>query len=87
MSAIADDIQRDPDMWLEDGNLVLVANSTTAFRVYKGLLGQVSPVFRDMLELKPSPGDTIDDCPVIHVPDSAVDFGHFLRAVFRPSLL
>ena len=69
---MANDIQRDPDLWLEDGNVVIVANSTTAFRVYKGLLGQVSAVFEEMFKFKPDPGEVSDICPAVHVPDSPV---------------
>ncbi|KAM5544902.1 hypothetical protein V8D89_001800 [Ganoderma adspersum] len=83
---MANDIQRDPDLWLEDGNVVIVANSTTAFRVYKGLLGRVSAIFEETFKFKPDPGETIDSGPVVHVPDSPVEMGHFLRAVFRSGL-
>ncbi|PIL28387.1 hypothetical protein GSI_09538 [Ganoderma sinense ZZ0214-1] len=84
---MAETIHRDPDLWLEDGNLVIVASSTTAFRVYRGLLGRVSAVFKDTFEFTaPDPREMveIDDCPVVRVPDSPVEMGHFLRAVFRP---
>ncbi|KAI1792058.1 hypothetical protein LXA43DRAFT_358910 [Ganoderma leucocontextum] len=83
---MVNDIQRDPDLWLEDGNIVIVASSTIAFRVYKGLLGRVSAVFEDTFKFKPDPEEKIDNCPVVHVPDSPVEMGHFLRAVFRSGL-
>ena len=73
----------DPTVWYEDGNIVLVAGST-AFRLYKGILASVSPVFRDMFSLaKPedgpgSEGGTIDGCPVVHLTDSAKDLRWFL---------
>ena len=84
---MANSTQRDPDLWFEDGNIVIVANLTVAFRVYEGLLGRISPVFEDTFRFRPDPGETIDNCPVVHIPDSPVEMGHFLRAVFRSNLL
>ena len=86
-STDADDTQfklahRDEELWFEDGNIVIIAARIKAFRVYKGLLAQVSVVFRDMLELDPAPNETLYGCPLVHVPDSPVEMSPFLRAVF-----
>ncbi|KAI0085472.1 hypothetical protein BDY19DRAFT_449067 [Irpex rosettiformis] len=62
------DIQKHPDLWFEDGNVVLIAG-TTGFRVYRGLLVRQSDVFRDMFSL-PQPSslpieDTYEGCPLV----------------------
>lgn len=81
--------QRDEELWMEDGNLILVTPSVQ-FRVYRGpLIGQ-SLVFRDMLSL-PQPAEhfasrhpSCADCiPCITIPlsDSPEDLRHFLRVM------
>ncbi|KAM5544912.1 hypothetical protein V8D89_001810 [Ganoderma adspersum] len=80
-----EEFKRDATVWYEDGNIVLVAGST-AFKLYKGVLASVSPVFKDMFALA-NPGDdsqtpsTIDGCPVIRVTDSPGDFRRFLYII------
>ena len=41
---------RDNDFWMEDGNVILVAQGV-GFRLYKNLLADRSLVFADMLSL------------------------------------
>ncbi|KAI1781969.1 hypothetical protein LXA43DRAFT_1105016 [Ganoderma leucocontextum] len=71
----------DTAVWYEDGNIVLIAGKTV-FRLYKGVLASVSPVFKDMFSwAKPnvvSENSTIDGCPVIRLADSPTDLRHFL---------
>ncbi|KAI0752020.1 hypothetical protein C8Q74DRAFT_1211638 [Fomes fomentarius] len=85
----SDSPQRDEELWMEDGNLILVTASVQ-FRVYRGpLIGQ-SLVFRDMLSL-PQPAEhpaskhsSCADCiPCITIPlsDSPEDLRHFLRVM------
>ncbi|KAJ7069646.1 hypothetical protein C8F01DRAFT_522040 [Mycena amicta] len=79
--------------WFEDGNVILMSNDT-AFKVrsqavadmalectqvYKGLIGQQSPVLRDMIE-DGSP-EIIDGCPAISLDDSTTDLAHFLNVI------
>ena len=73
--------QPDDEFWLEDGNLTLIAGDVE-FRVYKGPLMAVSPVFKDMLSL-PQPAATQVEpaCPVIPLPDSPADLRHVLRVL------
>ncbi len=47
--------KRDNELWFEDRTVILVARDVE-FRVYKGLLADHSPVFRDMFSL-PQPPD------------------------------
>ena len=74
---------RDPLLWFYDGSVVLKADDTL-FRVYSGLLAQLSPVFRDMFAFpQPCAGDdeTYEGCPVVHMPDAADELQPFLRAM------
>lgn len=65
------------DPWLEDGNIILQAQSTQ-FKVLRSILAKNSEVFRDMFEL---PQES-DACPTVALLDSAIELGHLLRAVF-----
>lgn len=42
--------QRDTEFWYDDGNIILVARDVE-FRVFKGILAEYSPVFKDMCSL------------------------------------
>lgn len=74
--------KRDEEFWYSDGSIILVAGDVE-FRIYKGLLADHSPVFRDMFSLPQPPviaSLTIDTCPVVHLSDSPYDLRHVLRA-------
>ncbi|KAF8146888.1 hypothetical protein K438DRAFT_1868551 [Mycena galopus ATCC 62051] len=79
-------------IWYPDGSVVLQAQSTQ-FRVHWSILSQNSSFFRDMQGL-PQPPDqpSVDDCPVIELPDDAADVENLLKALynlkflFQPSL-
>ena len=47
------------DIWLEDGNIVLQAENMQ-FKVHRGLLARVSPVFADVFSV-PQPTQPQDD--------------------------
>ena len=70
------DLQKDEEVWLSDGNIVVVAANKIAFRVHKSILALQSEVFSDLFSL---PGadeatpETMDGCPVVHVSDSPDD--------------
>ncbi len=84
---------RDPELWFDDGNLVLIAGGVQ-FCVYKGLLTSQSAVFKDMLSLpQPASDDASlqDDSTsliraTVHLSDSPEDLRHFLRAFTSGSL-
>ncbi|OCH93057.1 hypothetical protein OBBRIDRAFT_725512, partial [Obba rivulosa] len=64
-----------------DGNIIQVAEGT-AFRVYKGLLAQHSPVFRDMFTIaQPDAANTVDMCPCVPLSDSASGLRQLLRLI------
>ncbi len=72
-------LKRDEEFWYEDGTVILVARDVE-FRVFKGILADHSPVFRDMFSLPQPPEAAIAPCPVVHVTDTPEDLRHLLRA-------
>ena len=74
-------IQRHPEFWLDDGNVILVAGDT-AFRVYRGLLESQSTVFQDMFASSSAiPDESYRDCPIVHLTDDPEDLRDFLRVL------
>ncbi|EKM52527.1 uncharacterized protein PHACADRAFT_126407 [Phanerochaete carnosa HHB-10118-sp] len=74
---------KDADLWFPDGSIMLRAGNTL-FKVYSGMLGQASPVFKDMLSLPqstPSEDEMYEDLLVVRMPDSAADLKPFLKAI------
>src|ERR1700734_3586787 len=75
---------RSTDYWFDDGNVVLQVESTL-FRVHRSILSMHSEVFRGMFSV-PQPvavdGDLVDNCPVVQLPDRAVDWTHVLKAFY-----
>ena len=70
------------DLWLDDGNVVLIAQNT-AFRVHKSVLSRNSEVFRDMFTMpQPTDAETYEGCPVVHLQDSWKALGYILSALF-----
>ena len=88
-----DSITRDSDVWYEDGNIVVIAQ-TTAFRFHKSVVSHHSPVFRDLFSVpQPSPtptegeeavasAETFDGCAAVRVSDTSYDFRELLRAIY-----
>ncbi|KAJ6519057.1 hypothetical protein C8R45DRAFT_851697 [Mycena sanguinolenta] len=69
--------------WFSDGGVVLQVENTQ-FRVHWGVLAHHSSVFRDMQELpQPSDEPNIDGCPVVKLPDNAVDVEYLLEALYE----
>ncbi|RPD72815.1 hypothetical protein L226DRAFT_546843 [Lentinus tigrinus ALCF2SS1-7] len=76
--------QRDKEFWYEDGNIILVARDFE-FRVFKGILADHSPVFKDMFSL-PQPSESATaPCPVVDVTDTPEDLRHLLRVYMLKS--
>ncbi len=77
----SEDLTRDDEFWLVDGNIVLIAGEV-AFKVYKGLLAEQSPVFSDVfLSASLEVSQLFERVPVVHLSDSPEDLRHFLRAL------
>ncbi|RDX41819.1 hypothetical protein OH76DRAFT_177519 [Lentinus brumalis] len=79
-------LQKDAEFWLDDGTVVIVANDTVAFRVYKGALANVSPAFRDLTAIADASKEQemMDGIPVVHVDDAPESLRRFLRFVVLP---
>lgn len=70
-------------MWMEDGNLVLIADNRMAFRVHRSVTTHNSVVFNDMFSF-PQPLDTqTPGCIVLHLLDSPEDLFYFLDAIYN----
>ena len=76
-------LKRDEEFWYEDGNIILTARDVE-FRVFKGILADHSPVFRDMFSL-PQPPSADTSVPTVKLEDSPEDLRHVLRAVMPRS--
>ena len=73
--------ERHYEFWLDDGNIVLVAENV-AFRVYRGLLAAQSTVFEDMLaSSSPLADESFDGCPVVRLSDSPMELAHLLGVI------
>lgn len=79
-AALPSNATHDEEFWFQDGNVVLLASDTVAFRVYSGLLSFQSPVLRNMLS-SPDTGSAaqIDGVRVVQVLESSHDWKHLLR--------
>lgn len=76
------DIVPQPDIWFEDGNVVLVAECV-AFKVHRGQLERHSEIFRDLFSL-PQPLDQpmFEGFPIVQLYDSPSDITFLLRALY-----
>ena len=80
----ASTLERHPDLWLDDGSIVLQAE-TTLFRVHRTTLSTHSTVFSDMFGIpQPPDQDAIEGCTVIQLPDTREDTEFLLRALYDP---
>ncbi|KAF7293785.1 Glutamine amidotransferase type-1 domain-containing protein [Mycena chlorophos] len=81
MSPLPPPAKRSPDVWFEDGTIILEAEGVQ-FKVFRGILAANSTVFNDMLIVGSGAGDDeVDGCLVVRVYDDAVDLMHFLKAL------
>ncbi|TDL16710.1 hypothetical protein BD410DRAFT_755231 [Rickenella mellea] len=81
------DRTRHPNLWFEDGNIIL-ATKFSVFLVHRGLLSWSSPVFADMLSM-PQPDimettlDGLPGIPVVELSDDDEQFTHLLRFCYN----
>ncbi|KAH9835450.1 uncharacterized protein C8Q71DRAFT_710329 [Rhodofomes roseus] len=77
------ELKHDEKVWLDDGNIVIVAQNV-AFRVHRSVLSLHSEVFRDMFTIPPPDDEeTIDGCPAVRVSDTADGMRHMLWALYN----
>ncbi|TBU52457.1 hypothetical protein BD310DRAFT_940261 [Dichomitus squalens] len=60
-------IQKDNQLWLEDGSIILVAGQT----------GELFAVPQPIVSV-----DSLEGCPVVRVPDAAQELSHLLRYIY-----
>lgn len=67
-------ITRHPDLWFDDGSVILIAEDT-GFRVYRGVLARHSEVFRDTFQIPQSTAVDITEeyCLVVHLSDDSAE--------------
>ncbi|KAI0742402.1 hypothetical protein C8Q80DRAFT_1108864, partial [Daedaleopsis nitida] len=81
--------QRDPVFWFEDGTAVLIAGGV-GFRIYRGVLADRLPVFRNIFPGAQSPhressgGGSSWSCPEVYLSDSPEALRELLQ-VLRPA--
>lgn len=82
--------EKDPSLWEDDGNIILVCQagpSPTGYRLYRGILSKRCEVFRDMFTTCDAPdtsqasAETFEGCPVVTVHDRPADLSCFLRYI------
>ncbi|CAK5263611.1 unnamed protein product [Mycena citricolor] len=72
VSSLPEPLERIPELWFDDDNLVLRAENSI-YRISKGLLAARSSVFADMLSF-PEGEEHIDGCPVVQLHDTSSFF-------------
>lgn len=77
------EFERSPELWYDDGTVVLQADKTL-FKVYKGILSRESSLFRDMFSLpQPATGvEMYEGCQLLKIHDDAAQMSLFLLALF-----
>ncbi|EKM49651.1 uncharacterized protein PHACADRAFT_214184 [Phanerochaete carnosa HHB-10118-sp] len=81
-------LSRHPDLWFEDGNIVLQAEDTV-FKVFKSVLSKHALLFADIFSL-PQPSkeqEQYDGCVLVKVHDEPKHMATFLQAIFDPTFL
>ena len=77
-------LQKDAHVYLDDGNIVLVAGMT-CFRVHRSLLAKYSPIFRDMFSLpQPEDQEMYDGVPMVELQDDPDILRALLRVIYEP---
>lgn len=74
---------RHAEFWLEDGNIVLIADRAVAFRVHRSVLARKAGVFRDMFSFPQPDASSDHSFPVLHLSDAPEDLAYFLDAIYN----
>ena len=73
--------ERHRELWSEDGNVVLVAQT---FKVHRSTLSRHSSVFQDLFDLPQAAVEgTMDGCPVITLRDHALELVDLLNVIYH----
>ena len=80
-----DVLARSPEIWYEDGNVLLIAQEVE-FRVHRSVLSRCSDVFKDMFEVGRPELSTYksgsEDIPIVQLSDKANELTTFLKIVY-----
>ncbi|KAG6840634.1 hypothetical protein C0991_005399 [Blastosporella zonata] len=77
-------LERVHDLWFDDADMIFETEGK-AFRISGRTLASISSVFEAMMSFpQPATVETLDACPVIHMPDPAFDVTCFLKAIVYP---
>jgi hypothetical protein len=73
------------DPWFDDGNIIVLSEDATAFKVHRGVLARQSEVFETMFGL-PQPEsvdiERVEGCPVVRMYDHPSELGTLLKAIY-----
>jgi hypothetical protein len=70
------------EIWFDDGNIILSAQSKLLFRVHKSMLAAKSPLFSEMITHPPENQQTIQECPVVLVNHEPEEMTWVLKAFY-----
>ena len=72
-----------PDLWFEDGNIILVAGET-GFCVHRGVLARKATVFDDMLNASsPADDEMVGIIPSVKLSDTPEDIALLLDTIYN----
>ena len=74
--------RRQEEFWFDDGNIVLVAEGSVAFRVYKGILCKAGAVWAALLNRHDGPMS--EGIPVVSVTDDPDELTLVMRKLMSP---
>ncbi|KAJ7838674.1 hypothetical protein B0H13DRAFT_1650574 [Mycena leptocephala] len=89
-SQIADQANHDPDLYFEDGNIILSVKDresrTTYLRLHRSILVKHSPnVFGNMFAMPPPPTmDQYDGLPLVEMPDDGDELRGLITLLYDP---
>ncbi|KDR77431.1 hypothetical protein GALMADRAFT_138543 [Galerina marginata CBS 339.88] len=72
-------LSQHPELWFEDGNIILQVQATQ-FKVHRSVLSNQSEIFKDMLAVPQPP--SLAECPVVVLHDSALDVESVLLLLY-----
>lgn len=74
-----------PEFYFPDGNICLIVQDATIFRVFKSQLARRSSVFADMIAIPESDDqDMYDSVPSVALDDSAQDVAELFDLLWNP---
>lgn len=70
-------------LWFDDGNIILVAIGSAAFKVHRGQLERHSEVFSDLFSIpQPDDQELLEGCCIVEIHDQPSDVFCLLSALY-----